>query len=498
MTKQSELHSVYCSADKIMVAVLWFLVCFSFALAAMHDTWGLAVFVGIPSALIPTILRYVMPGRLITRLSVATAFMVFCGLHIHQAHGLVEIHFGIFVLLAFLLYYRDWRVTLCAAAVIAVHHLLFNYLQAWGYPVYVFSMGASLFMVITHAAYVIFEGGLLMYMSLESAKEAARNEELRQISASFEIIDGKIDLNYRKTNPKSEFAHTYNDFMESVNQVISNSQITANELISATEQLKTLSANASEGTKSQQDHTAQVACAMDQMAASALTVAQNTQDAATVTQRADCVVKGGASEIAKSVDTLDNLTSTVNEASQVIENLESHTSNIGMVLEVIKSIADQTNLLALNAAIEAARAGEQGRGFAVVADEVRTLASRTQKSTQEIQEIIELLQTEAKKAVTVMGQSREQTALGVSQVAFTGNSFNEISEIVSSINEMNLQIAAAGEEQTLVIEEIHRNITQINTVAVDTADGASSMAKSCLDLAGLSGDLKLSVGKFSV
>jgi len=234
------------------------------------------------------------------------------------------------------------------------------------------------------------------------------------------------------------------------------------------------------------------------MAASALTVAQNTQDAATVTQRADCVVKGGASEIAKSVDTLDNLTSTVNEASQVIENLESHTSNIGMVLEVIKSIADQTNLLALNAAIEAARAGEQGRGFAVVADEVRTLASRTQKSTQEIQEIIELLQTEAKKAVTVMGQSREQTALGVSQVAFTGNSFNEISEIVSSINEMNLQIAAAGEEQTLVIEEIHRNITQINTVAVDTADGASSMAKSCLDLAGLSGDLKLSVGKFSV
>lgn len=397
-----------------------------------------------------------------------------------------------------MLYYRDWLVVVAAAGVIAVHHLLFNYLQAWGYPVYLFSAGPSLMMVVTHAAYVIFESALLIYMSIQGAREAVRNVELQGISLHFDFVDGKIDLTYRKEDPQSEFAHNFNGFMQAINQAMSNSLHAATKLISESGQLQSLSDQANEGTKQQQHNTAQVASAINEMAASIQAVAQNTKDAANAAEEANKVVSNGSSVVNLTIVSLDSLASKVDEALAVIQKLESHTADIGMVLEVIKGIADQTNLLALNAAIEAARAGEQGRGFAVVADEVRTLASRTQQSTEEIQKMIELLQTEASKAVSVMEDSSKQTHEGVKQASLTKGALGSIAETVTVINDMNSQIAFAAEQQSVVIEEINRNIIEINEIAEDTANGADSMVSSCQDLVGLSGELKLLVDKFSV
>jgi len=136
---KTELESVYKQSDKLMAPVILFLFIFSLALANWHGTWTEALTIGGLSAAIPIILIYTAPGKLLTRLAVAASFMIFSALEIHQAHGVTELHFGIFVLLAFLLYYRDWIVVIAAAAIIAVHHLLFNYLQGEGYPVYVFS-----------------------------------------------------------------------------------------------------------------------------------------------------------------------------------------------------------------------------------------------------------------------------------------------------------------------------------------------------------------------
>ncbi len=498
MNESSGLQSVYRQSDKLMLIVVWFLFVFSMVLAGWHDTWGALFLVGLPAAAIPTALIYLMPGALVTRLSVGTSFMIMAGLEIHQMRGLVEMHFGIFVLLAFLLYYRDWKVVAIAATTIALHHLIFNVLQGADTGVYLFENGPSFKMVLVHAAYVVFESGFLIYMSLQAEKEAVRNIELQEISEHFVIVDGKIDLRYRKEDPQSKFAEDFNAFMSAVNQAIGNSQGTASKLVSASEELLGLSGKASEGTKLQQNNTAQVASAVNEMTASVSAVAQNAREAAMAAQKADEVVKNGNRVVQNTIDSLDTLASKVDEASDVILKLENHTGNIGMVLEVIKGIADQTNLLALNAAIEAARAGEQGRGFAVVADEVRTLASRTQQSTEEIQQMIELLQNEAKNAVAVMKDGREQAHMGVEQASHTSEAFTTIADSVALISEMNSQIATAGEQQSITVDEIHRNVVEINEIAEDTAQGANSMVSSCEALTSQSEQLQIFVKKFDI
>lgn len=355
-TTKDPLQEFYAHGDKIMLGVLVVLMAFSLALAPWYGTWDIALLVGLPATLIPGALILSAPGSQLTRVAIAVAFMVFSGLEIQQAHGMIELHFGIFVLLAFLLYYRDWLAIVVAAGVIAVHHLLFNQLQAAGQPVWVFDHGPSLAMVFTHAAYVVFESGLLIYMAVQGAKEAQRNVELQAISQNFVIAGGHINLTFRQSEPNSEFARGFNDFMSAVNKAIGNSQQVASRLSSAVRQLQGLSGNTKQGTELQRSNSNQIAAAIGQMVQSVQTVAQNSTDAAAAARQAEELVANGSQVVNQTISALDELAGSVEAASTVIQKLDTLTGNIGVVLEVIKGIADQTNLLALNAAIEAARA----------------------------------------------------------------------------------------------------------------------------------------------
>jgi len=251
-----------------------------------------------------------------------------------------------------------------------------------------------------------------------------------------------------------------------------------------------------QGVQRQQSEIEQVATAMNEMSATVQEVARNTAQAADAAHQAEEVASAGALAATESIGGISRLVDDVEQAATVIKQLEQESDNIGSVLDVIRGIAEQTNLLALNAAIEAARAGEAGRGFAVVADEVRTLASRTQQSTAEIQRMIELLQSEAQQAVQAMGKAEDGAKIGSDQVQALAESLADVSSAVNAINEMNAQIATAAEEQSAVSEEINRNIVNISTLAEQTTEASMETSRATDNLAHEAGNLRAVVHQF--
>ncbi|MFQ7900450.1 methyl-accepting chemotaxis protein [Stutzerimonas degradans] len=248
----------------------------------------------------------------------------------------------------------------------------------------------------------------------------------------------------------------------------------------------------------QRSETDMVASAMNEMSATVQEVARNANQTATASNDADRESKSGVHVAGEALDGIDSLIQDIEKAAVVVRQLEADSASIDTVVGVINGIAEQTNLLALNAAIEAARAGEQGRGFAVVADEVRTLASRTQKSTEEIQRMIEQLQQGVGNAVQAMIAAQSRARSGSDCVARAAQSLGAIADEVGTINEMNTQIATAAEQQSAVAEEINRNITNISRIADTTSADATQTSQISEELVRLAAELNRLVGQFKL
>ena len=270
---------------------------------------------------------------------------------------------------------------------------------------------------------------------------------------------------------------------------------TTHDLSSAASRMSEVTERTETNTAHQQHETDQVATALNEMSATVEEVARNTSEASTGAHDAKQAAEKGFEVAGQTQRGIEELVGNIENAAAVVNRLEKESEGVGVVLDVIKGIAEQTNLLALNAAIEAARAGEQGRGFAVVADEVRTLASRTQESTHEIEEMIERLRAGARESVAVMGAALDQGQSGAEQVANTLAALTEISGAVNKINDMNTQIATAAEEQSHVANEINRNVVNISQVAELTTQDAREARATSERLADLSNQLMQLVRK---
>ncbi|MGI9211638.1 MAG: methyl-accepting chemotaxis protein [Methylococcaceae bacterium] len=268
------------------------------------------------------------------------------------------------------------------------------------------------------------------------------------------------------------------------------------QLATAAERLSQITEQSRKGVMNQSQKTEQVATAMSEMSSTVHEVARNASNAAKAANDANEQARGGTSVVKNTIQSIEQLAVEVERAAETINKLKEDSVNIGTVLDVIRGIAEQTNLLALNAAIEAARAGEQGRGFAVVADEVRTLASRTQQSTQEIQGMIERLQGGANLAVSAMTQGRNAARNSVDQAINAGQSLETINRHIDTIKDMNTQIASAAEGQSSTAEEINRNIVNISSISHETARSAEQTAQSSEELARLAMQLQSQVSNF--
>ena len=344
----------------------------------------------------------------------------------------------------------------------------------------------------------IFLGAILLVYLLIRHRVLKPIQELKVASA--DLSEGSGDLTLRvpvkRDDEIGDLANNFNRFIEKLQMIFQEVAGISSGLSSASEQASSASANTASFMDDQKLQTHTVITAIAEMEASATEIANSAIQTSETMQQVNSEVGQGINQITEAGATLTGLAQTLQDAKSVVHRLEQDGNGIGGILDVIRNIAEQTNLLALNAAIEAARAGEQGRGFAVVADEVRTLAQRTQDSISEIEEMIQRLQGAAGEAVTVMseGHSRGEETLQQSQQA--ESSLNAVMESFAAISESNVRNATAAKQQSATVSEVHQNVSQIAALSDQTSTEAHQASKVSQDLSELSQKLRQLVDTF--
>ncbi|WMJ02782.1 methyl-accepting chemotaxis protein [Pseudomonas chlororaphis subsp. aurantiaca] len=378
--------------------------------------------------------------------------------------------------------------------------------QPWGWiigsGVYIDDVQAEFRSQVVKASVVGIAIALIMALLVLLIARSIVRPLQETVHAMANIASGESDLtralDTHGQDEVTELARHFNGFTAKLRLVVSQLQVSASALAQSSADLGSNASQAQERSQQQSQQMELVATAINEVTYGVQDVAKNAEHAASEMRDAEAQARQGQVNIDGSLQQIDRLSATIDQAVEVIRTLAQESTQIGSVLEVIHSIAEQTNLLALNAAIEAARAGEQGRGFAVVADEVRLLAQRTQKSTAEIQSMIERLQGHSEAAVKVIGDSSRASQQTIEQAGLAGESLNAIGQALRNLNGLNASIASATLQQAHVVEDINQNVTQAAGLSHSTALAAEQSSAASLHLKELSEQLNGLLRQFRV
>ncbi|AZE72836.1 Methyl-accepting chemotaxis sensor/transducer protein [Pseudomonas synxantha] len=369
--------------------------------------------------------------------------------------------------------------------------------EPWGWiigsGVYVDDVQAEFNAQVWKASFIVLGIALIMGLLVSLIARSIVQPLQAAVNAMGNIASGESDLtrslDTHGSDELTQLARHFNSFTAKLRQVVGQLQVCATALGQSSTELGHNASQAHDRSQQQSQQMELVATAINEVTYGVQDVAKNAEHAASEMRDAQAQAQQGQVNIDGSLQQIDQLSNTISQAVEVIRTLSSESTQIGGVLEVIRSIADQTNLLALNAAIEAARAGEQGRGFAVVADEVRLLAQRTQKSTAEIQAMIERLQGHSEAAVKVISDSHSASQLTIEQAGQAGASLTAIGQALHNLNGLNASIASATLQQAHVVEDINQNVTQAAGLSHSTALAAEQSSVASGQLRGLSEQL---------
>ena len=326
------------------------------------------------------------------------------------------------------------------------------------------------------------------------------NRQLNTLSVAMAKVEDDSDLSARaevfSNDSLGQVAGSFNQMMDNLSTLVYQVRDASQQLVQQVQQVQQVSSDIDSEVAEGLQQSEMVAAAINEMGATVREVAQNCALASDKAQQANGTVQHGQQISSAAKAAIDQLSSDIDQATEVIQRLAADSEEIGGILDVIRGVAEQTNLLALNAAIEAARAGEQGRGFAVVADEVRSLAQKTQQSTEQIQAMIEKLQGGSRSAVEVMDKSQTRAGETLQQFDQQTEALEQIGEQIAGVNDMNHQVAAATEEQSSTVEEINQNVAAIQHRYQQTSSSASSLGDSSDQMEQLAGSLQQQVSRF--
>ncbi len=405
-------------------------------------------------------------GTTASRFILSFVLMAFVILHIQLARGMLELHFGVFVALAFLLVYQDWRVIVFAAVVIAVHHVLFDRLQAAGFGVYC-TPSPNLTQLIIHAVYVVFQTLLEVVLALQMRRAAAAGEELELIISGVNQSDG-IALGASTVAVGTPGAIALQEMLRRMHEAVSTTRQGASDVETASAEIAMGNQDLSDRTEETATYLQRTAHQMSDLSATVSQTATGARQASQLAADASSVAVRGGDAVAQVVETMRG----IDEASR----------RIGDIISVIDGIAFQTNILALNAAVEAARAGDQGRGFAVVASEVRSLAGRSAQAAKEIKSLI--------------GTSLERVDRGSALVGQAGTTMREVVEAIDRVAQTIQQISVANTNQAELAADVAATVLQMDQTTQQNSALVEEVAAAAAGLRGRAQQLVRAVAAF--